>query len=331
MTSGARGIGPDSKSFPDDMEFLLEPSSTEKLLKEEDWERYVAEAGFSREEAEALYEVLTQRKRGIATLRQDQLDRESFLRAFPQVRQELEERIGKLRTLADQVDKVHRDCTIAQVVASSTGAVSGILTILGLSLAPVTAGASLVLSATGMGLGTAAAVTSVSTSIVEHSISSSAKATASHLMSTDSNKEKVAVEILQHSTPKVASLTSNSVESVQGIVKNVKALKLVKAKPLLAAEAKSFMTGGAMSVRSAKKVEKAFGGTVLAMTKGAKIAGMATAGFGLLLDVINLVESSKHLHEGAKAESSEELRQQAKELETQLETLSKIHKILQEA
>lgn len=124
---------------------------------------------------------------------------------FPQVRQELEERIGKLRTLADQVDKVHRDCTIAQVVASSTGAVSGILTVLGLSLAPMTAGASLVLSATGMGLGMAAVVTSVSTSIVEHSNSSSAKAKASDLMSTDSNKENVAVEILQHSSPKIAS------------------------------------------------------------------------------------------------------------------------------
>lgn len=328
MAPGAR---PDSKSFPDDIEFLLEQSSTEKLLNEEDWERYIAEVGFSREEAEALYEVVTQQKGGMAVLRQGQLDRESFLREFPQVRQELEERIGKLRALAATVDKVHKDCTIANVVASSTGAVSGLLTILGLSLAPVTAGASLVLLATGMGLGMAVAVTSVSTTIVDYSNSSSAKAKASCLMSTDSNKEKVAVEILQHSIPKVASLTSNSVGSVQDIVKNVKALKLLKAKPLAAAEAKCFITGGTMSVRSAEKVEKAFGGTVLAMTKGAKIAGMAAAGIGLLLDVVSLVESSKHLHEGAKAESSEELWQEAQELETHLETLSKIHEILQEA
>lgn len=319
MTPGAQ---PDSKSFPDDNEFLLEQSSTEKLLNEENWER---------EEAKALYEVFTQRKGGMAVLRQGQLDRERFLREFPQVRQELEERIGKLRALAAKVDKVHKDCTIANVVASSTGAVSGLLTIVGLSLAPVTAGASLVLLTTGIGLGTAAAVTSVSTSIVEHSNSSLAKAKASHLMSTDSNKEKVAMEILQHSTPKIASLTNKFVKIVQGIAKNVKALKLLKAKPLTAAEAKSFMTGGAMSVRSAEKVEKAFAGTVLAMTKGAKIVGLATAGFGLLLDVVSLVKSSKHLHEGAKAESSEELWQEAQELETKLETLSKIHKILQEA
>lgn len=328
MTPGAR---PDSKSFPDDSQFVLEPSSTEKLLNEEDWERYVAESGLSREEAEALYEVFTQRKGGMAMLRQGQLDREKFLREFPQVRQELEERIGKLRAFAAKVDKVHKDCTITNVVASSTGAVSGLLTILGLSLAPVTAGAGLVLFATGMGLGTAAAVTNVSTSIVDYSNSSSAKAKASGLRATDSNKEKVAVEILQHNTRNVVSLTSKFVKLVQGIAKNVKALKLLKAKPLAAAEAKSFITGGAMSVGSAEKVEKAFAGTVLAMTKSAKIAGLATAGIGLLVDVVSLVKSSIHLHEGAKAESSEELWQEAQELETHLETLSKIHEILQEA
>lgn len=263
--------------------------------------------------------------------RQGQLDRERFLREFPQVRQELEERIGELRALAAKVDKVHKDCTIANVVANSTGAVSGLLTIVGLSLAPVTAGASLVLLATGMGLGTAAAVTSVSTSIVDYSNSSSAKAKASRLMSTDSNEKKVAMEILQHSTPQVSSLRRKFVKSVQDIVKNVKALNLLKDKPLAAAEAKSFLTSGTIAVGSTGKVEKAFGGTVLAMTKGAKIAGLATAGIGLLVDVVSLVKSSKHLHEGAKAESSEELWQEAQELETKLETLSKIHKILQEA
>lgn len=322
MTPGAR---PDSKSFPDDSQFVLEPSSTEKLLNEEDWERYVAESGLSRKEAEALYEVFTQRKGGMAMLRQGQLDREKFLREFPQVRQELEERIGKLRAFAAKVDKVHKDCTITNVVASSTGAVSGLLTILGLSLAPVTAGAGLVLLATGMGLGTAAVVTSVSTSIVDYSNSSSAKAKASRLSATDSNKEKVAVEILQHNTRKVVSLANTFVRLVQGVEKNV------KVKPLTIAEAKSFMSGGIMSVGSTGKVEKAFGGTVLAMTKGAKLTGLATAGFALLLDMVSLVKSSIHLHEGAKAESSEELRQEAQELETKLETLSKIHKILQEA
>ena len=64
-----------------------------------------------------------------------------------------------------------RLCVTPQTVVHQAPLSVGILhalTILGLVLAPVTAGASVALSATGIGLGAAAAVTAVSTSIVEH-------------------------------------------------------------------------------------------------------------------------------------------------------------------
>lgn len=289
----------------------------------------------SRDEAEALHVGLTLLKRGPAMedeamLRQEQLDRKRFLRKFPQVKQALEERIGKLQALADKVDKVHRDCTISNVVADSTGAVSGILSIVGLCLAPLTAGASLALIATGLGLGVAATVTSVSTSIVDHSNSSSAKAKAkaSHLMSTDIDEEKVVMEVLTKRKPQIVSLTCDAIGKVERIVKIIKGLKLgKKTKPLLKATA---MAGAPMSVRHTKEVQKVFGGTVKAMTKSAKTMGVAMAGFGLLIDVVSLVKSSTHLHKGAKAESAKELRQQAQELEKMLEMLNRIHEHLQE-
>ena len=89
------------------------------------------------------------------------------MKEFPQVKQELKENIKKLHALADNVDKVHRDCTISNVVASSTSIASGTLSILGLVLAPFMVGLSLGLSATGIGLGAAAAVTGNSTMVVE--------------------------------------------------------------------------------------------------------------------------------------------------------------------
>ena len=100
-------------------------------------------------------------------LQKYQQEKERFLKEFPQVKQELKESIRKLRELADSVDKVHRDCTISNVVASSISIASGFLTILGLVLAPFTVGVRLGLSATRLGLGAAAAVTGMSTSIVE--------------------------------------------------------------------------------------------------------------------------------------------------------------------
>lgn len=135
------------------------------------------------EDADELHKYLKELKRALGELGQErlpkeQLDRRQFLKKFPRVKRQLEEFIGKLHELADKVEKVHKGCTISNVMAHSTGAVSGILTIIGLALAPVTMGASVVLLGTGIGLGAAAAVTGVSTSIFEHVNRSSAETEA---------------------------------------------------------------------------------------------------------------------------------------------------------
>nr|XP_034372940.1 apolipoprotein L2-like isoform X2 [Arvicanthis niloticus] len=254
--------------------------------------------------------------------------KQRFLDAYPQVKLELKECIRKLHALADKVDKVHRDCTISQVVASSSSAVSGVLTILGLALAPVTAGVSLALSATGLGLGAAAAVTSVSTSIVEKVSVVSAEAEASKLVPTKKDTMKNMKDILHQSSSRLLSLSTNSIQNVQGIQKSISAIRLAKANPSLANNAKRLMATGKTSTQTTKQVKEAFGGTALAMTKGARITGAAIAGFSLLLDVVNLVEDSKHLHEGAKSESAAELRQQARDLEQKLQELKQVHDTL---
>uniref|UniRef100_A0A8C3W8W9 Apolipoprotein L3-like protein n=1 Tax=Catagonus wagneri TaxID=51154 RepID=A0A8C3W8W9_9CETA len=321
------------------------------LTEDEAWEVFVTEAHLSREahlndkedltedrrdrgEADALRERLKELETDLAledkdSLQQDQLDRKRFLEEFPRVKLELEAQIGKLRALADKVDKVHRNCTISNVVATSTGAVSGILTILGLALAPVTAGVSLALSATGLGLGAAAAVTSVSASIVDQVNSSLTESEASHLMSKDSNKVEVISGSLDKSKPQIVSLTKNFILVLPRIGKNIQALKLAKANPRLVANAKHFMTAGKVSVRNRRLVQNTFRGTALAMTKNARIMGAAAAGVGLLMDVGLLVKESIHLQEGAKTESAERLRQQAQELERKLLELTRIYESLQ--
>ncbi|KAK1341563.1 hypothetical protein QTO34_017978 [Cnephaeus nilssonii] len=139
---------PEGKDFVDVLEYLMDPRNKEKLqhlLSDESWERFVAGATLSRDKADALYADLSQLEALMAVEDKDmpsadQLHGESFMKEFPQVKQDLEDRITKLYALADEVDKVHRDCAITKVTATTTGVVSGILTIAGLSLAPVTAG-----------------------------------------------------------------------------------------------------------------------------------------------------------------------------------------------
>ncbi|KAM7244120.1 hypothetical protein CapIbe_004728 [Capra ibex] len=190
--------------FEEVVECLWDTLSREELLLllNEFLERIEAEASLSREEVEALCKFLNELKTDLAMedqerFQQDLLDRQRFLKEFPQVKQELEESISKLCALADRADKSHRDWTIFKVVANSTGTVSGVLSTLGLALAPVTAGASLAFLTIGLGLGAAAAVPTVSSSIVDHFSRSSAETEASGPLST-SIKEKVSVGARLH-------------------------------------------------------------------------------------------------------------------------------------
>ncbi|ELV09952.1 Apolipoprotein L3, partial [Tupaia chinensis] len=306
-----------------------------QLLLTEDgaWETFVAETGLSRDEAGALQEDLKELTTDMAIEEKDvpQEDLQQckrFLSEFPRVKADLEERIEKLRALADKIDKVHRDCTISNLVTNTAGALSGILSILGLALAPVTAGTSLALSATGMGLGAVAAATGVSTSIVEHVNMVSANAEASRLMATRCAEEQVVTDV-KESTLRVLSLANHFKEVLEGMEKNINAISLAKANPRLVAKAKRFMTSGRISAQSSRQVQKAFGGTALAMARGARIIGAATTGVFLMMDVVSLMKDSIHLHDGAKTESAEEMRKQAQEMEKKLVVLTCIHGLLQ--
>ncbi|KAK7795643.1 hypothetical protein U0070_003274 [Myodes glareolus] len=304
------------------VQYLLDTRSTEALqfllTKEEAWKQLEEEASLW----EALAEIIPDPNvEDEDELQNDRQERKSFLDACPQVKQELKERIRKLHALADKIDKVYRGCTITQVVAISTGAVTGVLTILGLALAPAMAEFSLGLSATALGLGAAAAVTSVSATIVEKVSTASAEAEASELLSVSKDTVKAIKEVVEKSAPRLVSVFKNSFRNLEVIKKSIASPALPKpAKPRLAINAKYLINTG-----STKQVEKTFGGTALAMIKGAWITGAATAGFFLALDVVSIIVDSKHLQKGAKAESAAKLRQQAQDQEHKLQELIWVH------
>uniref|UniRef100_G3TKC8 Apolipoprotein L3 n=1 Tax=Loxodonta africana TaxID=9785 RepID=G3TKC8_LOXAF len=221
-------------------------------------------------------------------------DIERFLDEFPWVKMELEEHIEELHRIVDNSEREHRDCTIFQVVASFTGIFSSILGLLGLALAPATTGASLALPA-AVGLGTVAAITSVSTSFMESSAESSAIAKASKLMSTD-----VCEGIVKPRLPSVP-ITEISMEVLANIGRAILDIRL----------------GNPQPVANARHLVKT----------GAQVMGRASRDVFLPLGAVNLVKDSKHLYEGAK-QSAEEIRMHTWELEGKLEELTQIYKSL---
>lgn len=101
----------------------------------------------------------------------------------------------------------------------------------------------------------------------------------------------------------------------ENIRKHMRALQLTKTQPRVTSAAKELMTAGQVSTRSYRQVQKAFGGTALAMTK----RGLVKQGAGNVLllgqDIYTLWEDWKDLKAEPPTELAKELRMRAKEHE----------------
>ncbi|XP_027141438.1 apolipoprotein L4-like [Larimichthys crocea] len=75
--------------------------------------------------------------------------------------------LNDLEENAVQLDRMNKGAKISRVAGSSVGAVGGVLSIVGLALIPVTAGVSLALTMTALGLGIASGVNSSVTTATE--------------------------------------------------------------------------------------------------------------------------------------------------------------------
>lgn len=102
-------------------------------------------------------------------------DSSSFIGEFGERRDRMLEFLTAVEESADQLDRMHRGSRISGIASSSVGATGGVLTIVGLALAPVTAGVSLGLTITGIGLGVTSGVNTIVTTATGAGVNSSQK------------------------------------------------------------------------------------------------------------------------------------------------------------
>ncbi|XP_052603428.1 apolipoprotein L3-like [Peromyscus californicus insignis] len=286
------------------------------------WKAFVEAAGLSSEEEAALHDALKERLAQEPTDEKDRLEKRRFLEEFPELKRKLEEHIRRLRDLADHLDQVHRGCTISNVVSGSVGTASGVLGILGLVLAPFTGGASLLLSATGVGLGATAGVTGATTTIVEESIRMSDEAEARRLVGASQNIIKEILNIIPKFTFKLINTGVDLVSAWKTIGQQIRAIRVARASSRSGTQARNLRN-------FAQGFEQALSGLALPMTRGARFRA---AGLGLVslgLDVYHLVIDSMDLHNGATTESGGALRDLAHKLEEKLREFEQIHRDLQ--
>ncbi|XP_028634741.1 apolipoprotein L3-like [Grammomys surdaster] len=284
------------------------------------WNGFVEAAELSSEEEAALREALKEHLAQEPTDEDDRPQREQqkerFLQEFPELKKKLEDHIRKLRDLADHLDKVNKDCTISNVVSSSVGTTSGVLGLLGLALAPFTAGTSLVLSVTSVGLGAAASVTSLTTTIVEESNRVSDESEASRLVGASMSILEEILKIVPKITVKLCNTGLELFNAFKTLKDQIRAIRA----------ARSTSSSGAAASNLTSTAQR-----LLPMTRRARIrSGVFTALF-LGLDVYHLVDDSRDLYKGAKTESARALRDLALNLEENLQVFQEFYNALKSA
>uniref|UniRef100_M3ZAX6 Apolipoprotein L2 n=1 Tax=Nomascus leucogenys TaxID=61853 RepID=M3ZAX6_NOMLE len=306
-------MNPESSIFIEDcLKYFQEKVSRENLLQlltdNEAWNRFVAAAELPRDEADELRKALNKLARHMVMKDKnrhdkDQQHRQWFLKEFPRLKRELEDHIRMLRALAEEVQQVHRGTTIANVVFNSLGTTAGILTLLGLGLAPASGGASLMLTNTGLGLGTAAAAGGIASSAVELVENWRARTQACNLDQRDTDVTKMTKEFAFGNAPNALTLLNNAYEATRRIGRDIGAIRQARANSQLGAYTPPPQVIGRISAEGSEQVERVAEGPALAISQGNMILGAS--------------------------ESAEEMKKRAQEMEGKLNFLTKIYEMLQ--
>ncbi|KAM8777490.1 apolipoprotein L5 [Rhynchonycteris naso] len=291
------------------------------------WEAVMVELRLERDEASMLYYILVQElmRREEWAMPCENLTEEErmFLFYFPLQRSQMKNIIKELNTIADEVDRTHRMLTSTSLVASSTGAVSAAMTIVGIALAPVTGGGSLILSTAGQGLGVAAFVTNILTNVLENRSNSAARDRASRLEARPTIQEAGAgggihLSEVRRGVPACAGVLMG--------IRQLRAYQMAQVNPSFLERVRNFMATSRVPFWRAGGVQGAVQNRALTMAYGARMLSAAGAGFLLVQEVNSIRQTWRHLEEGARAETAMELRTCAMKLEQELHLLSRRYK-----
>ncbi|XP_063297730.1 apolipoprotein L6-like [Pelobates fuscus] len=221
-----------------------------------------------------------------------------------------EQCITELRRIADDVDIFHKRVTITNIAGSSVGIVGGITTIVGLALAPVTFGASLIVTAVGIGVATAGGLTGAGASIAD--------------TFNIKQKCKKVDEIIKELTDDMNKMTKLAQEIKKLIANLIYTSGLKEYNFTRLGTRGQFAT--AQITRLAKLVNlstSASRGAQLA-ARGAQAATAVSGVFAalfLLVDIAFVVKGALDLKKGAKTDEAERIRGIANDLEAGLKEM----------
>uniref|UniRef100_A0A4W5RMP5 Apolipoprotein L, 1 n=1 Tax=Hucho hucho TaxID=62062 RepID=A0A4W5RMP5_9TELE len=251
-----------------------------------------------------------------------------FNKLFSERAESLWQHVIDLNSIADALDCFNKKTKIAQITGGSTSAVGGVCTIVGLALAPVTMGTSLIVTAVGLSVATAGGLTS-------------AGAGLSNTVNNSMDRKKVEAIVTDYQK-KMTDINKCMLFIKQGI-ESLRRFDLLKMKKR--AYNRDFpglnniyedgaMAGKAILINANEIMRVVQIANVAGSTaaRAVQIASMATGvltGLFVGMDIYFVAKDSKELKKGAKSEFAAKIREVATQLHDGLVELNGIRVELQ--
>ncbi|TDH03308.1 hypothetical protein EPR50_G00161620 [Perca flavescens] len=257
-----------------------------------------------------------------------------FIDMFSERQPRMLQFLKDLEENAVQLDRMNTGARISSVAGSSVGAVGGVLSIIGLALSPVTAGASLVLTMTGVGLGITSGVNSAVTTATEIGVNVTQQKKASEVFQSFMKdmhdlQDCLKVEIKEGTSP------IDVVVGVGKVISNAaSAVKMLKSEELIASAGKVAVQE-VKALRNVPRVaadipdigQAAVKGP-LALSKSARAGLIGLNALFLGMDIFFICKDSISLAKGSKSEVSQFIRARTALWRSELDSLQKIHDFL---
>ncbi|XP_034396185.1 apolipoprotein L1 isoform X2 [Cyclopterus lumpus] len=267
-----------------------------------------------------------------------------FQKRTPGMRQSLKD----LEENAVQLNRMNKGAKISSVAGSSVGAAGGVLSIIGFALIPVTAGASLTLILTGLGLGITSGVNSAVTTATEIGVNHKHQKKACEIFQSFMEDVQILQDCLEQVTRRETSKASGVVlgvgtvlyksatigKGIDSLVDTASALKMLKVDELAVSAGKVTLQEG-KAIRNVPKLaadipdigQAALKGP-LAFSKSARAGFIALNALFLGLDVFFICKDSISLAKGCETEVSQLIRARSAVWRSEMDSWQKIHDFL---
>ncbi|KAI9539433.1 hypothetical protein NQZ68_005513 [Dissostichus eleginoides] len=270
-----------------------------------------------------------------------------FINKFKERQPRMEQSLKDLEEHAVQLDRMNKGAKISSVAGSSVGAVGGVLSIVGLALIPVTAGVSLALTLTGVGMGITSGVNGAVTTATEIGVNHTYQKKAREVLQSFmedvqclqdcleevTKREKIHIDVVL-GVGKVLAKAGVIGKGIDSFADAASALKLLKSEELALSVGKVAVQEG-KALRNVPRVAADIPDIGRAAVKGPlALSNTARAGFiginalFLGMDIFFICKDSMSLAKGSETEVSQFIRARAALWRSEVDSMQTIHDLL---